>query len=136
MLATVNDRLLSLDCGNFALKAYDGSGAPLQVRSLHRELAQGERRLKALGNSPVIEMDGVTYHVGRQAMKYPTSTATVEMDKATLAKLHLAACVSVSGPCKLVVSHHNPDRVRNLLTIALKEQHEFVRNGELLKVDV
>lgn len=120
---------LSLDFGNFTLKAYDGEHLQT-LRSLQTPLAQGQKALRATEASPIIEMNGQRWHVGAQCSRYPSTQATVTGEKAQLAQLHLAACVAASGDYRLIVSHHSPDEYRSFLASALLGRHRYTRNGQ------
>jgi len=139
MIASVNERtqvqLLSLDFGNFELKAYDGRSVS-QIRSLQKQLATGERELRGTDTSPVIEMDGDRWHVGSQCTRYPSYEATVQGEKSKLAQLHLAACIDRSGRYSLVLSHHSPGQYADFLKGALIGTHSYSRNGQPIQVSV
>lgn len=121
-------QLLSLDFGNFELKAFDGHNLT-RIRSLQTPLAGGQRAKEATESSPIVEMDGQRWHVGSQARHYRHTEVTAQADKSQLARLHLAACIAQSGEYNLVVSHHSPDEYRDSLTAALLGTHSYTRNG-------
>jgi len=125
--------LLSLDFGNYELKSFDGRQVT-KIRSLQSVIATGQKPLLASEASPIIEMDGIRWHVGSQAGRYPSYEATVQGEKTRLAQIHLAACISQSGCYDLVISHHSPDNYGKVLKGALLGKHSYQRNG--LQVDV
>lgn len=128
-------QLLSLDFGNFELKAFDGHTL-IRSRSLQTPLAQGQRAKEATEDSPIIEMNGQRWHVGSQARRYRNVEVTAQADKSQLAQLHLAACIAHGGEYNLVVSHHSPDEYRDGLTAALLGTHVYTRNGQLITATV
>lgn len=132
----VDKWIASLDFGNYALKSMTSDDAPLLIRSAHCEIAKGQKPLKASHSSPHVELDDKLYHVGSQALKYSAYQPTVTQDKATLAKLHLAASIAQSGRYHLVVSHHSPDEYAELLTRSLIGRHVWRRNGQPVGVTV
>lgn len=126
---------LSLDFGNFTLKAFDGHDVTT-IRSLQTPLAQGQRILKGIPDSPVVELNGQRWHVGKQCQRYPSTEATVTGDKARLAQLHLAACIAQSGTYRLVVSHHSPLEYEAFLKAALLGKHHYRRNGTWIEISI
>ena len=128
-------KLLSLDFGNFELKAFDGR-VITRIRSLQTPIAKGQRALQGTDASPILELNGQRWHVGAQCRHYRSAEATVQGDKTQLAQLHLAACIPQSGTYRLVVSHHSPDEYRNFLVNALVGQHNYTRNGQPISVTV
>jgi hypothetical protein len=127
--------LLSLDFGNFELKAFDGRTIT-QIRSLQKPLAQGQRLLNSTNASPIIEINGLRWHVGTQCSRYGNYEATVQSNKSQLAQLHLAACIKESGQYHLVVCHHSPDDYQDFLQNALLGVHSYIRNGVQIKAEI
>ena len=128
-------QLLSLDLGNFGLRAFDGDTVKT-IRSLQTPLAKGQRVLSASEASPIIELDGQRWHVGSQCRYYRSSEATVTGDKTQLAQLHLASCIAESGDYQLIASHHSPDAYQDFLASALIGDHHYVRNETLIDIAV
>ena len=94
--------LLALDPGNYQIKACDSNGSRA-IRSVQYKLPKGVNPLKSTPASPVVEIEGVRFHVGAQALKYRSFEQTVNGDKSTLAKLHFyAACPIASGNIELI----------------------------------
>jgi Actin like proteins N terminal domain len=128
--------LLALDPGNYQIKACDSNGSRA-IRSVQYKLPKGVNPLKATPASPVVEIEGVRFHVGAQALKYRSFEQTVNGDKSTLAKLHFyAACPIASGNVDLITSHHSPESAGQAISKALGGKHSFKKNGTQCDVTV
>ena len=129
--------LVSMDCGNGAIKVYDGSHHSI-IQSLYAPIPTGAETVSGPGaryqkNSPVVSLDGKLYHVGQMAGHYNSHKLVAVGDKAQLIRLLVAAGLPVSpghSQVNLVLCHHSSSVVQSQLRSALLGELKFRRNGK------
>ena len=124
---------IAIDLGNFELKFKTPSTQPKAIRSARMRLTAGMRtRLMADGANPIVEVNGVTWHLGYRAFEYPQQQLTVEEQKTDNLLLHVLACIrppEAEFEVNLVISHPTPEFAQDLIKSTLLGSHSYSYNG-------
>ena len=116
------------------------------IRSVRARLFAGQRALKGLNDTPVLELsNGELYHIGTQALKYPNREATADdtkIDPQVFLPLILATFKPLQGKTEYSVNLHwsLPDPRLNNCGVELQQllngTHKFKLNGRDFKVRI
>lgn len=129
---------LFLDAGNDSIKwfttnEFNRLSEPAAIRSIRAHITEGNVVVGRMSNqTPVLELDGKTYHYGTAAYDYNMVQHIAKGDKSIEILANCLACVTPpKGEFKisLVTSHPDPDVYREKLEAELVGTHRFTRNS-------
>ncbi|NER28653.1 MAG: ParM/StbA family protein [Symploca sp. SIO1C4] len=130
---------LFLDSGNDSIKwltvnEFNRLSEPAAIRSIRASITEGNAIVGRVSNqTPVLELNGKTYHYGTAAYDYAMVHHIAKGDKASEILPNCLACIKPPKSefkIQLVTSHPDPDGYRERLTGELEGSHRFTRNKE------
>jgi Actin like proteins N terminal domain len=132
-------KLVSIDAGNFEIKACWGS-EPIAIRSVFKKLPSSANMPRHNDLNPVIELaNGDRFALGQYASVMQGNQPMATTRKEQYALLSVLTCLTpelCQSPLKLVFSHFQPELEADALVEKLHGTHRFKRNGKALSVDI